>query len=266
MLTEWWSYLTTKCSPEARRLGYLREAIAIRARYRRCHDAWATHLAKTQAALLASAESCRQRRTALILGSGLLLDIPLAELAKSFKEIWLVDMVHLPVVKRTAQRYGNVRCIEWDVTESIQYVLAGRDSRDWGERSPTAFLQDTSVDWVASVNLLSQLPLLPLAYRGYEMLPEHPLALAIMQRHLDYLSRFRAPVCLVADAEHLTLDNAGNEVVKTDLEPHLGLDKHAFDQWWWELAPLGELGGDITVRHRVVACRWPSRVEGTEGE
>jgi hypothetical protein len=52
MLAEWWSYLTTPCSPEARRMGYLRESIAIRARHRRCRHAWAPHLAKTRQGLV----------------------------------------------------------------------------------------------------------------------------------------------------------------------------------------------------------------------
>lgn len=259
MLAEWWSYLTTPCSPEARRMGYLRESIAIRARHRRCRHAWAPHLAKTRQALTASLERCRQRRTALVLGSGLLLDVPLAELAASFEEVWLVDMVHLPVARREAARYPNVRCIEWDVSECAAAVLAGKGRDALVEGRPSAFLQEARVDWVGSVNLLSQLPLLPLAWLGEAPSSTHPLAVAMMRRHLDYLSRFRAVVCLVADAEQLRVDGDGT-MGGADLATPLGLSAHAFSQWWWDLAPAGEVARGYAIRHRVLACHWPSDI------
>lgn len=259
MLAEWWSYLATRCSPEARRMGYLRESIAIRARYRRCRHAWAPHLAKTRQALTASLECCRQRRTALVLGSGLLLDVPLAELAASFEEVWLVDMVHLPAARREAARYPNARCIEWDVTECAAALLDGKGRDALAEGTPSAFLREDRVDWVGSVNLLSQLPLLPLAWLGEPPSSTHPLAVAMMRRHLDYLSRFRAVVCLVADAEQ-RWGNREEAMEGADLDPLLGLSVHAFDQWWWELAPPGEAGNGHAIRHRVLACHWPSGI------
>jgi hypothetical protein len=167
-------------------------------------------------------------------------------------------MVHLPAARREAGRYPNVRCIEWDVTECAADLMAGGDGRIGAERVPSAFLREEPVDWVASVNLLSQLPLLPLAWLGQPSSPTPPLALTLMQRHLDYLSRFRAPVCLVVDAEQLGVDGAGEVAERTDLDTPLGLSAHAFDQWWWDLAPLGEAGREFAIRHRVVACRWPS--------
>jgi len=44
MLTEWLTYIAADCTPPARKLGYLRESIAIRSRYRRCRTAWQPHL------------------------------------------------------------------------------------------------------------------------------------------------------------------------------------------------------------------------------
>ena len=49
MFAELMEWLTTPCPAAARRLGYLREAIAIRARYRRHHENWRPHLDATRA-------------------------------------------------------------------------------------------------------------------------------------------------------------------------------------------------------------------------
>ena len=59
MLREAWSWLTTPCPVEARRLGYLRESIATAARARRCAAAWAEHLRRCRELILAEAPGGR---------------------------------------------------------------------------------------------------------------------------------------------------------------------------------------------------------------
>ena len=44
MLKELTDYIATPCLPQFRRLGYLKEAVSIMARYRRCRKAWQPHL------------------------------------------------------------------------------------------------------------------------------------------------------------------------------------------------------------------------------
>ena len=77
MILELLEYLTTDCPRYARRLGYLKEAIAIRARQARLKSAWAPHLENSKDVIREAMDRCGRRRTALVLGSGLLLDIPL---------------------------------------------------------------------------------------------------------------------------------------------------------------------------------------------
>ena len=81
MLLDLYTSLTTPCSPFIRRMGYLSEAIEMRGRSRRHQAAWLPHIEKTRAFVLSVTEKCRNRDTAIILGSGLLLDVPLAELS-----------------------------------------------------------------------------------------------------------------------------------------------------------------------------------------
>lgn len=266
MLLEGLLWLTARCSPSARRFGYLREAIAIAARHRRCRAAWQPHLDKTRAALLASARLSRQRRSALVFGSGLLLDIPLAELATLFEDVRLVDLVHLPAVRRAARRFHNVTLVEHDVSGILQPLLEGAGGFDeaalrrLAEAVPASLLGDDRVDWVASVNLLSQLPLLPMAWlKDRVSLPLEfwdEWQTSLMRSHLDYLADFRAEVCLVADAAQVECDGQGAEVVRTDHGRALGFAERAFDTWRWDVAPQGELIGGGYAWHEVVACRW----------
>jgi len=124
MLTEWLTWLAADCPPPVRKLGYLRESIAIRSRYRRCRTAWQPHLEHSRKALLASLHACSSFRTALVFGSGLLLDIPLDELARRFEKVYLVDVVHLPEVRRAVRRHANVCCISHDATGFIEHMEA----------------------------------------------------------------------------------------------------------------------------------------------
>ena len=260
MLTEWLTWLAADCSKPARKLGYLRESIAIRSRYRRCRTAWLPHLERSRAALLASLQEGTGFRTALVFGSGLLLDIPLDELARRFEKVYLVDIVHLPEVRRAVRRHANVRCIDLDVTGFIEHMDALSPER-LELPPPKYFLDEPDIDWVASVNLLSQLPLLPADWlrRRFPELDEATLAAwgtQMMRQHLDYLAAFAAPTCLLADLEQ-TIHERNGEVVETiDFAARLGLDEKSSEQWRWDIAPPGEIAPDIGSFHRVAAhCR-----------
>jgi len=259
MLIEAVEWLLTPCPVTARRMGHLAESIAIRARARRCRAAWAPHLGRCREALRASVDGCRQRRIALLLGSGPLLDLPLAELSQRFEAVWLVDLVHPLAARWKARRYGNVRLIEHDVTECLGDLVGGQppDLDRLAGRVPSRFLDEPRIDWVASLNLLSQLPNLPGRW-----LREHQPALAagqirdfttaLMGNHLAYLSRFEAPVCLISDLEQVTLAADGSEAQRADLTPLLS-DWRARTEWLWEVAPPGELAAGGSAWHRVAA-------------
>lgn len=250
MLAETLAWLFTPTSPTARRMGHLAESIAIAARHRRCHAAWAPHLAASRAALLDSARTAPGRRTALILGSGPLLDIPLAELAALFESVWLVDIVHPWPSRRQARRHANVRLIEHDLTESLDR-LPGIPA------APTRFLDEPGIDWVASVNLLSQLANLPQRWldvhrSGLDADAVSRHGEALMAGHLEWLARFRAPVCLLCDIEQTRLDAQGGMIDSVDYRPLLA-GWRITSEWLWDLAPPGELGGGQTAFHRVAA-------------
>lgn len=257
MLTEWLTRFAADCTKPARRLGYLRESISIRSRYRRCRTAWQPHLTNSRAALLDSLQACSSFRTALVFGSGLLLDVPLDELARRFAQVYLVDVVHLPEVRRAVRRHANVRCIDLDVTGFIEH-MSGLSPEHLELPPPDCFLDEPSIDWVASVNLLSQLPLLP-ADCLRQHFPELDEAMLeawgtqVMRQHLDYLAAFAAPTCMLADMEQTVLNLDGEVIENIDFAARLGLDMPPSKEWRWDIAPPGEIAPDIGSFHRVAA-------------
>ena len=81
MLYEFFEYVLTRCPYPVKAMGFLREAIGIRSRYRRCRTYWADHIERTRSVIRQGMERSRQQRKAVILGAGLLHDIPLPELS-----------------------------------------------------------------------------------------------------------------------------------------------------------------------------------------
>ncbi len=261
MLSEALEWLFTPAPMVARRMGHLAESIAIRARQRRCRAAWAPHRAHTRAALLDAVERDtrpERRRTALILGSGPLLDIPLAELAARFESVWLVDLVHPWTARRQAREFGNMRLITHDVSECLDAILDGGSA----VRAPGRFLDEPSIDWVASVNLVSQLPHLPfrwLVRRGrLDEARAAEFAKTMIEAHLAWLDAFAAPVCLVADLVQTEVD-ARNEIVELADYRTLFQGWESTREWRWDIAPPGELASGGHAWHSVAALRKPGQ-------
>lgn len=251
MLAEIAEYLFTPCPPLTRGLGYLKESIAISARARRCRAAWRAHLENCRAVVLEAARACPGRGTALILGSGALLDIPVEELAAMFGQVVLADLIHPLGARRRIRELGNVRMDTTDVTGALEEVASGR----MPEPVPPAPYPDLAPDLVVSANILSQLPLLPVARleaRGaFRPAALDAFARRLREEHLSWLARFPGVTCLITDTAWSDGDQAGN------LLPGIGLP--APDRaWTWTIAPRPEIHPDRDVTHAVSAfLRFP---------
>ena len=257
MILELIEYLTTGCPRPARRLGYLKEAVAIHARRRRLGPAWDDHLERSRAVIAEAIGRCSRRRTALVLGSGLLLDIPLPALAEGFDRVLLADLVHLRAARREVAPYGNVELVTADVTGFVgdfeQRVAAG-----WrGDPVPVseAFLDVADLDLVVSANVMAQLAIFPAAalQRRAELEDDvlEAFCRQVVQRHLDYLGRFKADVCLITECRREAFDRKGGML--TDHDALFGVSlPDGGAEWSWTLAPLGEVSRDYGIRNRVV--------------
>lgn len=284
MLAEAFAWLLSPCTPEARRLGYLREAIALCYRARRCRAQWSAHLQHSRDFLLAAAEqavgpgtvSCAagRGRTGVILGSGLWLDVPVEVLARSFTRLLLVDMVHLPEIRRRAARLPGVVLLEFDVSGVVRPLFDLPASASPAALAPLFNTEPVwdflgaEVDWLASVNLWSQLPLLPLAWveRCWPDVPEACLLAwqdGLLRAHLNALQQLaRAArlgghgpqVCLLTDTERELRAGDGRQE-RMDYRPWLAQLGPPQAAWPWLLQDARESGDGRICEHQVGGWR-----------
>jgi hypothetical protein len=231
-------------SPSLRGLGYLDETLAMRRRSQRNRHAWLPHLDNTRKFVLSAADRCRKRRKVAVLGSGLLLDVPLAELADLFNEVALMDVVCLPEARREIRQYPNTRFIEHDVTGVADQLYRQRGHVMTALSQPAA---DTDAfddaDLVVSLNILSQLWVVPRAFvsRHFPCIaPEivDEWCRGIVERHYASLRSLPCEVCLVGDHAHVKRDREGAVVSRgsTVFDLHLpGPDA----SWSWNIVPIG---------------------------
>jgi hypothetical protein len=255
MLAEMLLFRLTRAAPWAEAMGWREGAVRLWSRRRRCAAAWAPHLANTRRFVAEAAAAAPGRRTALVLGSGLLADLPIGLLAARFARVVLADVVHLPTVRWYTRRWKNVEHATVDLTGTAEALAAGAAPPEPGSRFG---LDDPAVDFVVSLNLVSQLPLGPvdwLAAKGG--LPDADAArygAKIVAAHFSHLRAFAAPVCVVGDRSRTWVGRDGT-VIETE-DALFGMPPPAEDAAWdWDLAPLGEEDRAYAIRNRVFAIR-----------
>lgn len=244
MLLDLFTYLTTPCSPYIRRMGYLNEAIAMRDRYRRRRAAWQPHLDNTRQFVLSSADKCRNRNKLVIPGSGLLLDVPLEELSSMFKEVLLADVVCLPEVRRQIKRYGNVKFLEHDLTNIAEQLYKNKQYGiyELPEVKPASVRIYENADLVVSLNILSQLWVIPRAYAINPRPRVSPEQLddwcrQIVESHYNSLQSMSCNVCLIADYEFVKRDREGRIFSRESTIFGLTLPKPDAS-WTWNIQPV----------------------------
>ncbi len=247
MLSELLTYFTTPCPRYVRRMGYLYEAIAMRERHRRRRADWQQHIASTRRCVLSVARSCRNRERAVVLGAGLLLDVPLNELASMFREVVLADIVFLPEIRRLINSYGNVKLQQCDVTGIaellFQNVQCGRQALP-SDTAPVLPAVEAGTGLVVSLNLLSQLCVIPGRFALKHMPLLHEKYLSdwcgrITALHYAAMASLPGDVCLIADHAFAKYDRQGHIAERGSTLYGLDLPEPD-DSWTWMVAPFGE--------------------------
>lgn len=253
-----------RCPRHVRVMGYLDEIVAIGARHRLVREDWSPHLERSKNVVRQAIAQCESRRTAVIFGSGRLLDVPLSDLAATFERVVLVDMVHVGEVRRACQNFTNVELAALDITGISETVYHLGPTGGMLPRSrPTLFEDDPNVDLVASMNLLSQLPYTPCKYlRRWNKYSESDLevfARHLIEAHLEFVGRFHGTVCLIADEEYHTYD-AQDRLVERRGGLHGVTLPWPGDNWIWRLAPRVKPGGTSLFHLVRGAIRGPRRL------
>jgi hypothetical protein len=209
---------------------FLVDAVGLWSRGHRQRKAWSVHTANTKRAIETARNAIQRRRTVVVLGSGPLFDVPLESLSKSFETVVLVDRAHLLPARRRARACSNV-AVQW------------RDLSIASNPEPFGFLSAIAdLDWVISVNILSQLA--HGAPEGEER--------RVVDAHLDGLAALPCAATLITDFDYRLFDSVG--AIEEHFDVLYGRPMPtAADNWIWEVAPFGEESPASRRAHSVAA-------------
>jgi hypothetical protein len=228
---------------------FIRSSVNLWSRANRCAKAWAPHEESCKAFIRETIGDMRQRRTAVVLGSGLLRDVPILDLAKAFDTVVLVDLVHLASVRTwiRAKRLGNIRLISRDLS-GLSEPFAGKVPE------PLSFLRQVPyLDLVVSANILSQIGV---GVRRQLAQTRHgdadTIVSSLIRAHLDGLSALPCRTALLTDISYKVTDRGGAALEEADLLCGVPAPL-AKRNWSWTVAPFGELGRDREAVHKVIA-------------
>ena len=228
---------------------FIRSSVGLWSRAERCARAWAPHEENCKAFILDKIAGMKQRRTAVVLGSGLLRDVPAAALASAFDTVVLVDLVHLASVRiwLSTKRLSNMRLI-WRDLSGLETTLAGKVPE------PLAFLRQVPyLDLVVSANILSQIAV------GAKRSPElannpskDDILRAMIKGHIDGMAGLPCKTALITDIGYRVRDRNGTILEEDDLLCGLP-PPPANASWTWPVAPFGEIDRNCEAVHEVIA-------------
>jgi hypothetical protein len=253
MLLEFFEYLRTRSSKLAKTWGYTYQNVSLKFRSRRCAKAWQSHVDHCHD-LMREQFQMIQPHTLMIIGSGLLLEIPMNDLLKRAEKIYLVDLVHAPEVRKLAKLHPKIELIEKDISGLLAILKKGEapfqpNTIPWDTLSPWDL---PKVDWVVSANLMSQIPLmiseaLPMSAEAYKI-----FARRLRDQHVERLIKQGTRVLLFADFETRYIAEDGSRVKTEGYEVNLGGLKF-FRDWSWNISPIGETSKEYRIEMLVKA-------------
>jgi hypothetical protein len=262
MLLEALHYAMTLRIMQTRNPAAVKSAVSLWSRARRCAKAWGPHERLTKAAIKANCTDLPRRRTVVVLGSGLLRDVPIDFLAQEFRKVILIDIVHLALVQWCIRRqdFENVVLVERDLSglDSLHGKDSAAGESQTADLKPLSFLHDIAdLDLVISANLLSQIGIgaeRRIIADGLPLKPDDVRRL--IEAHLAGLAALSCRALLITDTGWEEVTRDGTVTDQFDLM-HGAVLPSAQMEWDWPVAPFGEISRKKQVIHRVIACQFP---------
>lgn len=255
MLVEWVKHTLIRCPPALKQAGVLYDLIALESRARRLRRVWQPHHETCRRLIEGWAAQTPGRDCAVVLGSGLLLEIPLDALAQRFRRVVLVDLFHMPSVQRVVRRFPGVELCACDLTGVLDGLEDAAESGHLPEPQ-AVFPAAAAADLVISANCLSQLSLRPavVAWHGGVLVPDQirRWERALVAAHLAALQALPGVVGLICDTARIgTDDRSGTVQERYDLLHGVSLPPWAAEpeQWSWQVAPAPEDHRQISYHH-----------------
>ncbi len=249
-----------------KKIGYKKDQDGIIRRYLRENGGWDSHLQHTKEFILQSAKN-KAKGSVLVLGSGWWLDVPVLELAQTFRQVLLLDIVHPKLVQQKVKKLSNVKLLTADITggaSNAAYAYAQMLKKD--KNTPKEPLFDFNsenfglpslpdVDFVVSVNILNQLDIIIADFLWEQKHMARNLILDvkanIQEKHINALPKTKS--CLITDFREKVYSFEHEPMRETELL-FTKMPKANFSQKWiWDFDTTGTYNEQKITRMDVLA-------------
>jgi hypothetical protein len=200
-------------------MGYYNYQSGLIFRHLNQEGGWDEHLERCRTFILKALDHYSPSKIS-VLGSGWLMELPIAEIIERDIKVSLVDIVHPPEVIEQAGSLKNVELVEADVS-------GGLISEVWHKSSKYSFLKkmkslddiyipeyipESDPGMVISLNILTQLEALPVDFlKKRSNVKEDEYLLfrkKIQNRHIEFLKKHQS--VLISDVAEIFTDRSGN--------------------------------------------------------
>jgi hypothetical protein len=224
------------------KLGYYNYQHGFILRHINQEAGWNSHLEKCRNFIIKALEIHKPEKVT-VLGSGWILELPLGEMLEKVKNVCLIDIIHPPEVRN---QIGNLKGVELR-TEDIS---GGLIEEVWQKTSGFSFHRkrrsvddiiipeykfDTDPGMVISLNILTQLEILPVKYllkkTKVEEIDLIRFRKEIQNNHLNMLKKHKS--VLITDINEIFTDSSGKKSENPSVIINLP-DGQFKEKWIWD--------------------------------
>lgn len=224
------------------KMGYYNYQQGLIFRHLNQDSGWDTHLARCRDFILKAIEIVKPSRIT-VLGSGWLMELPLAEMAERTEKIVLIDIVHPPEVVEQIKSLRNVEISEEDVSGGLIEEVWKKA----GSKTPFNRLKSLETivipeyrpvedpGLVISLNILTQLEILPekLLRKKSKATDEDfkNFKKETQEKHIRFLSAH--PSILISDVVEVVIEADGLMIENSTLLADLPKGRLS-ENWMWD--------------------------------
>jgi hypothetical protein len=203
---------------------------------------WDEHLEKCRSFILKAIE-IENPSVITVLGSGWLVELPVAEIADKAKEIYLIDIVHPPEVAEQTKSLKGIRLLEKDISGGlIEEVWNKAGGRHFFNKLPSIgmiripdFEFDFDPGLLISLNILTQIEVLPekLLRKKSSATEDQYLKFRseVQEKHLRLLKKHKS--LLISDSSDIILNNDGTTSERKTILGELP-EGRLSEEWTWD--------------------------------
>ena len=224
------------------RLGYYDYQHGFIVRHLSQGTGWNNHLEKCRSFILKALEVHKPEKIT-VLGSGWLLELPLAEMLEKVSKVCLVDIIHPPEVIRQAGVLQGVELKTEDISGGLIKEVWRNTSRipffvklkSLNDLTIPEYKPDPDPGMVISLNILTQLETLPVKHlKKRSKADEEELnrfRKEIQNKHISFLKKHKS--LLITDVTEIFTDRSGNVSEKQSVITDLPEGIHK-EEWTWD--------------------------------